>query len=432
MRNSKAAGKLCILLKGMLIAGFSVQIVLGLIWMFLNFIEVQQFGQPEGFLYPLLLRVFGKVPQLLYLLQLGLAGMAAYILVKPICSAGRIKYIWCVMAFMSLPMAMQCHLALLPYSFVSSLFLLELGCLRCAMECESGLDLKAMAGAGACWVGLALLLSEYRWLGLLPPALTVAVRLKHLCRSLRKLLLCALLIAAFSGIVAGIGSLTKTQENSDRTFWFAMASRMSWPTIWQDSDRWSQDLREIAMEVCWETSCLPDNMDKVLKPVIEEAVGQAKAQEYYRQIALVAWNQRKFRIVRQIGGDALIHGAPQAVLQLQLMGVGYDSYSGRNYEIMLMNSPRLTKHYVDYSCWWFFCSMGLAVLLLGARCAAEGLRSFFRKSAFPIVTAVSLAAVVFFYTMQGAGMADYKKTVAAAGMWSLMALWGIGKGCVEV
>lgn len=428
----KAASKLCILLKGMLIAGFSVQIILGLIWMSLNFIEVQQFGQPEGFLYPLLLKAFGKVPQLLYLFQLGLAGMAGYVMLKPVCSGGSLKCIWFVLAFMSLPMALQCHLALLPYSFVSSLFLLELGCLRRGMACESGLDLKAVAGAGACWVGLVLLLSEYSWLGLLPLALTVAVRLKRLCGSLRGLVLCALLIAAFSGIAAGIGNLTKTEGSSDRTFWFAMASRMSWPTIWQDSDGWSQDLREIAMDVCWETSYMPDNMEKILKPAIEGAVGQEKAQEYYRQIAIQAWNQRKFRIAKQIGWDVLIHGAPQAVLQLQLTGVGYDSCSGKNYESMLMNSPRLTKYYVSYSCWWFFCSMGLAVLLWGARCAAEGLRSAFQKSAFPIVTAVSLAAAVFFYTMQGAGTADYKRTVAAAGMWSLMALWGIGRGCVEV
>lgn len=428
----KAADKLCILLKGMLIAGFSVQIILGLIWMSLNFIEVQQYGRPEGFLYPLLLRVFGNVPQLLCLLQLGLAGAAGYMLVRPICSEGRLKCIWCVLAFVSLPMAMQCHLALLPHSFVSSLFLLELGCLRRAMECGDGLDLRAMTGAGACWAGLVLLLPEYRWLGLLPIALAVAVRLKRLCGSLRRLILCALLIAAFSGIVAGIGSLTKTEGDYERTFWFAMASRMSWPTIWQDSNGWSQDLRELAMDVCWETSYVPDNMDKVLKPVIEEAVGQAKAQEYYRQIALLAWNHRKTRIARQISWDVLIHGVPQAVLQFQLRGVGYDSCSGRNYEIILMNSPRLAKYYVSYSCWWFFWSMGLAVLLWGARCMAQGLKSAFLKTAFPIVTAVSLAAVVFFYTMQGAGMADYKQTIAAAGMWPLMALWGIGKGkCFE-
>lgn len=428
----KAADKLCILLKGMLIAGFSVQIVLGLIWMSLNFIEVQLFDRPEGFLYPLLLRVFGNVPQLLYLLQLGLAGLAGYVLFQPICLPGRLRCIWFVLAFISLPMAMQCHLALLPYSFVSSLFLLELGLLRRGMECEDGLDLRAMAGAGACWVGLVLLLPEYRWLGLFPIALTVAVRLKHLYKSLREVILCALLIAAFSGIVAGIGSLTKSAGSSDRTFWFAMAGRMSWPTIWQDSEGWSQDLREIAMDVCWETSYVPDNMDKVLKPVIEEAVGQAKAQEYYRQIAQLAWNQRKTRIARQIGWDVLIHGAPQAVLQMQLRGVGYDSCSGRNYEMILMNSPRPAKYYVSYSCWWFFWSMGLAVLLWGVRCVAEGLRSAFRMSAFPVVVTISLAAVVVFYTMQGAGMADYKQTIAAAGMWPLMALWGIGKGkCFE-
>lgn len=427
MRNSKTAGKLCFLLKGVLIAGFSVRIVLGLSWMFLNFIEVQQFGRPEGFLYPILLQAFGQIPQLLFLLQLALAGLAGYMLLKPVCFPGRLKSIWYVLAFMTLPMAMQCHLALLPYSFVSSLLLLELSCLREATKSENGLNLRELAAAGGCWVGLALLLPEYGWLGLIPLVLAVTVRLNRLCKNLRRLALCVVLIAAFGGIVAGAGSLTKTEERAERTFWFNMASRMSWPTIWQDSEGWSQDLREIALDVCWETGYAPDNMEKVLKPAIETAVGPEKAQEYYREIAQRAWSGRKVWIIRQIGWDVLSHGVPQAVLQLQLTGVGYDSCSGRNYEIMLMNSPRLTKYYVNYSCWWFFWAMGLAVLLWGTRCVKEGFRFSPGKAAFPIVTAVSLGTIVFFYTMQGAGIADYKQTVAAAGIWSLIALWGTGR-----
>lgn len=425
MRNQKAAEKLCLLLKGVLIAGFSVQIVLGLGWMVPNFIWVQQFGRPEGFLYPLFLKVFGKIPQLLFLLQLGLAGFAGYMLLKPVCSVGRLRRIWYVLAFMTLPMAMQCHLALLPYSFVSSLLLLELSCLREAAESGDGLDLRALAAAGACWVGLALLLPEYGWLGFIPLALTVLVRLIRLRRNLRRLVLSVLLIAAFGGIVAGTESLTKAEERAERTFWFNMASRMSWPTIWLDSEGWSQDLREIASDVCWETGYTPDNMEKVLKPVIETAVGQEMAQEYYREIALHAWNGRKTRIVRQIGWDMLIHGAPQAVLQLQLAGVGYDSCSGRNYEIMFMSSPRLTQYYVSYSCWWFFWVVGLTALLWVMRHVKEGFRFSFGKAAFPIAAIVSLGAVVLYYTMRGAGIADYKQTVAAAGMWPLMALWGI-------
>lgn len=427
MRNSKAAGKLCFLLKGVLIAGFSVQIVLGLSWMFLNFIEVQQFERPEGFLYPLLLQAFGKIPQLMYLLQLGLAGFAGYMLLKPICSSGILKSIWYVLAFMTLPMAMQCHLALLPYSFVSSLLLLELSCLRKAMEVEGGLDFRALAAAGVCWVALALLLPEYGWLGLIPLALAVTVRLNSLRRNLRRLALCVVLVAAFGGIVVGTGSLTGTEKGSEKTFWFTMASRISWPTIWQDSEGWSPDLREIAIDVCWETGYSPDNMEKLLKPAIEAAVSQEKAQEYYREITQLSWRGRKVRIIRQIAWDVLIYGVPQAVLQLQLTGVGYDSSSGRNYEIMLMSSPRLTKSYVNYSCWWFFWSMGLTVLLWAVRCVADGNRFSLRKAALPVITVVSLGAIVFFYTMQGAGIADYKQTVAAAGMWSLMALWGIGR-----
>ena len=424
----KAADGLCVLLKGILFIGFSVRIVLGLIWMCANFVEVQQFGQPQGFLYPLLLGALGKVPQILYFLQLCLAGFAGYVLLEPLFPAGRLWRVWFVLAFMTLPMAMQCHLALLPYSFVSSLLILEFGCLREAIAGENGLGLWALAGAGVCWVGLALLLSEYGWLGMLPLVTALLVRLPSLCRSPRRLVYSVLLLTAFGGIVAGTVSLTKNTEGYERTFWFSMASRMAWPTIWQDSDRWPQELLELLpQQVLWETSHMPDNMERTLQPVLETAVGSAKAQEYYREMAEQAYRWHKTWIVSRIGWDTLIYAVPQAVLQEQLMGRGYDSYSGRNYEIMAMEHPTLTKSYMDYSCWWFAAALGSTVLFLTALKAAG--RKLFQRGIVRLLTVyiVPVGGILAYYVMRGAGISDYKCTLAVSAMWTVPALFCIGK-----
>ena len=424
----KAAEGLCILLKGVLFIGFSVQIVLGLAWMCMNFIEVQQFGQPQGFLYPLLLAALGKVPQILYLLQLCLAGYAGFMLLRPILPVSRPWRIWYVLVLMTLPMAMQCHLALLPYSFVGSLFMLELSLLREAMAGEEGLGLRALACAGGCWVGLTLLLSEYKWLGLLPLAFTLLGCLPRLCKSFRRLVYSLLLLAAFGGILVGIGSLTRGEKEHERTFWFSMASRMTWPTIWQDSDRWPQELLELLpQQVRWETSHMPDNMERTLQPVLETAVGSAKAQEYYREMAEQAFRWHKTWIVSRIGWDTLIYAVPQAVLQEQLKGRGYNSYSGRNYEIMAMEHPTLTKSYMDYSCWWFEAALGSTVLFLAALKAAG--RKLFQRGIVRLLTVyiVPVGGILAYYVMRGAGIADYKCTLAVSAMWTVPALFCIGK-----
>lgn len=424
----KAAERLCGLLKGILFVGFSVQIVLGLLWMCLNFIEIQQFGQPQGFLYPQLLKVLGKMPRVLFLLQLCLAGAADYVLLKPLLPLGKLWRIWFVAALMTFPMAMQCHLALLPYSFAGSWLILELCCCRRAINCKGGIEFKALAGAGGCWVMLALLLAEYSWLGLIPPAISVLVCLPRLCKNLRQLAYSVLLLAAFGGMVSGIGSITRSEGEYERTFWFSMASRMAWPTIWQDSGGWSQELKAILPPaLCWKISSSSGNMERILQPKVEENVGREKAQEYYREMAENSWNYRKSRIARQIAGDVMVYAAPQAVLQSQLRGRGYDSYSGRNYEIMAMERPVLTKQYVGYSCWWFAVMLGITVLFYAAYIASGGKLSGKGKIAFPAVYAVSAGGILIYYVMRGSGMADYKCTLAVSAVWTVLPLCCLGK-----
>lgn len=431
----KAAVQLCVLLRSFLFIGFSIQILLGLAWLCTNFTQVQAFAPVGGLLYPLLLQMFGGIPQILYLLQLGAAFAVVYVLIRPYGRQNKFWKIWYVLAFMTFPMALQCHLALLPHSFVSSLVLLELVFCRGIFSGEGEVSVAGLARASACWFGLAFLLPEYVWLGIIPPVLTLSLHFRELCKQIRQLAYCIILIAAFGGIIAGLRSLafTEGKEGSQNTFWFSMASRTAWPRLWENHPRWSEELRAIVEDVVWDTSCNPDNLERIFKPVLEQAVGEDQAQEYYREIAKIGWQMNKRQIVNQIAGDLLTYAAPSSVLQLQLSGRSYAFVSGRNYEIMGMNRPRLTKYYVAYSCWWFFAALGATVLLILSGCVAGEWLFSLSKLKFLAVVVIWSGVLVCFYTMQGAGIADYKYTIAVACLWSLLAIVAMGRGkCIPV
>lgn len=430
----KAAVQLCVLLRSFLFIGFSIQILLGLAWLCTNFTEVQAFAPVGGQLYSLLLQLFGGIPQILYLLQLGVAFAVGYVLIKPYGRQSKFWKIWYVLAFMTFPMALQCHLALLPHSFVSSLVLLELVFCRGIFTSEGRASVAGLARAAACWFGLAFLLPEYVWLGVIPPVLTVLLHLRELCKHIRQLAYCIILIAAFGGMIAGLRSLASPEgkEGNQNTFWFSMASRTAWPRLWENYILWSEELRAIVENVVWDASCSPDNMERIFRPALEQAVGEDQAREYFREIAKVAWRSNKKQIINQIAGDLLTYAAPSSVLQLQLSGRSYAFISGRNYEIMGMNHPRLTKYYVAYSCWWFFAALGATVLLILSRCAAEKRLVSLSKLKFCAVVVIWSGILVCFYTMQGAGIADFKYTIAVASLWSFLALMAMGGGtCIE-
>lgn len=419
----KTVGHLITLLKGILFIGFSIQIIFGLVWMCFNFMQVQAFGEPEGTLYPLLLQIFGSVPQIMYLLQLGFAWFCTGKLLKPIVRGKTIWQNWYVLVLLTLPFAMQCHMALLPYSFVCSLLFLEVSFCRNAMAAEQGISCVELTKGASCWLILAMLLPEYRWLGGIPLALMVLFRIPTLAKTLRRMAYSLLIIAAFGGIIAGLGRLSGVSEEQGKSFWFSLAHRISWPTVWYDAGRWPEELKTAAEPILWETTYNSGNMERLFKPAVENAVGTQQAENYYRRMITVAWQLHSSAIIRQMGGDALVYVLPQMILPLQLEGRGYDSFSGRNYEIMLGKHFRLTKYYVNYSCWWFVVAFGTALLLAVLRIAVGEKLIERRVPGFLMICALSAGAVTVYYIMRGAGMSDYKCTLAVSAVWTVWMLY---------
>ena len=418
----KAAGQLGIILRAVLFLGFSIRIVLGLVWMMSHFMESQEFSRVSAGIYPLFVRAVGSVPQVLYVLQLGAAFGAGWQFLKAFGVSDRLWRMWGTLVLLTFPMAMQCHLALLPYSFVCSLVLLELGFCAQTMTENQLLSLTKLTKAGCCMLGLAFLLPEYVWLGAIPLVFMVLLQLKAMWAQPKRLLYSCLLVAAFCGMLGGIGSLVPKGDRTSQNMWFSIASRTAWPTFWVDSSGWSEGLYEAVGGSAWEISIRPGDMEQILRPLIESKAGAEQAKKYYREMAATAWGRHKGRILRQVCWDVLIYGAPEAVLQMQLTGIGYDSSSGRNYEIMAMRHPNMTKFYVSYSNWWFWVSLGIAMLLLPVRLVAGDKLFLRRYLAFGAVTVLWMAAIVLYYTMRGAGIADYKCTLAAGQLWYILVL----------
>lgn len=422
----KIATELAVILKGILFTGFSIQTIMGIVWMCFNFIHLQDFGEPEGILYPVLRNTLGGVYPLLYLVQLCAAFFAAHYFLQSIYPSKGFFSIWRDFALLTLPMALQCHLALSPYSLTSSLVLLEASLTIRLCRNRESFSMNLFAAEGLCWLVLTLLLPEYLVLGGVLFFLTGIVGAVRTVRRHRKQDFGRLLVvsAACFGIVSGGVSLSARWENPFRQEELAVSvfSRFAWQNMWNDMGQWPQEVSEAIGGQMMEISRYADNVRLIMKPIMDENFVSERREQYYLRMAEIGWRMHSTVVLRQIGWDALGYSVTPLILPLQLQGRAYDAYSGRNYELMMSHTPILTSRYVRYSCWWFGWMLAMAVLLwitgrLAGRCAENrpGLTGV-------LLCILTFGLIVVWYTMRGAGMMDYKRTVAVNLFWMAVAL----------
>lgn len=440
-----------------LFIGFSIQIILGICWMLCNFTGFQRFGESllceeigktlicdeyEGILYPVLILVTKGMEELilvpyrfiLYLLQIGFAFWVSYQLLGSFCVQEKSRRVWGALAMLTFPMAMQCHLAVLPDSFVSSLLLLELavvsGILINGRRVTPGSFVKALA----CWALAVLLRPEYLYIGILPLVLLPLYGLGKAWKDDRKRMWYPLTLLALVVVLGGLLLMVKnfTQEEGcyDRVTKSrnaAMVSRLAWPYAGTDYEFWPGEVKaQFTFEEARQIDYYADHMDRILGRTLEEALGKERAEELFGEIAEIAWQNHKNEILHRTVWDAVGYTVSPLVLQRQFTGKIYDSYSGRNYDIMRSKTPFLTKYYMDYSCMWFGAALVLTAVLEGVRLAAGLTEKAERRKRLQrlgrwLLTAVccvfSLGVLVLVYTLRGAGMMDYKKSIAVTLLW---------------
>lgn len=429
--------------------GTTVQILGGFVWMCANLGGYQEF-EVGGILYPLLISLAGVVEGMtavpyyciLYVVQVCTAGFSYVRFLQAItCKVnakgqsglGKWQAMWGSLCLLTIPVGMQCHLAVLPVSLTVSAFMLLLAGLFRLLDLtaaqESVQDYKkilffSLLKIGCLLLICTLLMPEYRYLaGVTVGMAGIGVwiqsgKLKGLSAVQRYkqtgVILIALLFSILIsfGLAEGVlgekmGTTAKTQVSEVKS---AMVSRFIWPGFRRHYSAWPGEIMLVMDEnMAWGISLYADQVRSELIPAVEAAYGVEKAEALLSEMISAAFMIRKRDIAGMILQDLVSYTVSPLMLPRLLSGECHASYSGQNYEIMKNHTPGLTRYYVSYGCWWFGIVLKLALLLcLGKRGKSGG------KWLLLSVTAVCM---VCFYTMRGAGMMDYKNTILVTMLW---------------
>lgn len=486
---------------GFLFIGLSVQIVLGIFWMLANFGGVQEFGESAryvemsksflcdeytGILYPVLLmvaRALGSLLHLryymvLYMVQLLVALFASHRFVQ---ACGFVKAverrssrkdreeespgtgegaarrgkgghgaalrlfwdIWGSLCLLTVPMAMQCHLAVLPCSLAGSFYMIMLSYVVEAYGRPELLFVRTLVRMSPLWLVTALLLPEYKILAALPMLGLFVYSACCLWKKDRKRVgRQALLLLAMAGTIAVLGNLTQvsgSQGRVQKSIAADMVNRLVWPRFAENYQAFPEEVRKIiSMEDALEIDKSAEKVATEFGPAVEKAVGNREARRLFARMARISWSGNTRQIVRELLIDAASYAAAPAALAKQLGGGGYDSYAGSNYEIMRNRAPGLTREYVRYGSWWFSIGVALEGLLLGM----AGIERLSKKRkpeqkagsvrcgrcACVALCLISAFFMILYYTLRSAGAMDYKNTVFVTLLWYAGMLLGIKSG----
>lgn len=424
----KAALYLSEIGKRILFIGFSIQIILGIVWMCFNFTSLQKFTVSGAFLYQHLISKLELVFPILYALQLALAVFAGYYMLHGLQLMGSCHPFlewWGSLAILTFPMAMQCHMAVSPYSLIGSLLLIELTILMKTIRGKESLVARGLVKAGACWLLLGLIMPEYTILGGIPVLLGALFPAKRLIHSVKKLGWILLLLVALSGVVTGTARLTGQEDIlSKKNIAYSLFWRTGWTFLRGETIIWDPAILEAVMPEVNEAGLRPSAMDTALRPGLEKYLSEEEFIEFCNQRTKMNLLRHGSVILREVIWDGSGYTLTPMIVPMQLKGKGYDSCTGRNYELMRNHTPQLTQTYVRYGCWWFCCMLVIAVIcLLGnhIRGIAFTCEIKNRRSGL-MLCLLSFGAIVLFYTLRTAGMMDYKCTIAVNQMWVVGAL----------
>ena len=444
----KVLGHILAILGRIVFIGLSIQIVLGLLWMCGNYGSFQGFGDSlfymevsetllfdeyTGALYPVILMLIRGIGNwfsippayIMQPLQLLAAGWGSACFVRSLGVKGRLRTAWAALAIMTYPMVMQCHMAILPNSLTFTCFLVEMSLIIRGVRERKPLQAVTLAKAAGLWLLSALLLPEYQYLGAVPLLLFVVYDLWVFRKEKgRRVLYNLLLVAAFWGMLVSAQSLLQKEGAHGRpqkTWEAALFRRFVWNDLGAQYQNWPEEVKEgYSIYDLQEITYFPDNLERMLQPKVEAQMGAEWAKKWYLDTASLAFTRNARKILHEMAWDVVGYLAPNATLQLFLNGRGYDSFAGRNYEIMRQEVPLLTKYYANYSHWWILVGVAIAlvsevVLLFTGR----------RISIFPVLLClVTAGEMIVWYVMQGAGIWDYKNALFAGALalfWMLLA-----------
>lgn len=443
-----------------------VQILLGTVWMCRNFFYVQAFAETSELLevsrtwvldeyigigYPAVLALVQGLERLtgisytffLYVLQTAAAYGAAVYFLKKIGTGnkiggkmGRLAAYYGGAYILTVPMLMQLHLSVLPFSFAFSACMLLLGEGIGALRMKTPPRLRSLAVICGMWLLASVFVTDNIWLcGTVTFFIFAGLLWKHKKSYLH------LLLAFFVAAAAVFGTACLTRQPGSRgriqkTVSAAMLSRFVWPNFARNRYFWNIYVTDVFDDsALLEISLEPENVITVFGPAMDRAYGREMAASVYRQMAKVSWEVRTKDVVYEIAADAAAYFCPQISVQYHLSGKGV-SYSGWNYSRMQEHTPALSGFYVDYSlkCWNAAAVLSLLLLFLQK---ALKIRRKGRKALGPahkgtaLTVLLTVAVWTFWYTMSGSGMQDYRNVLPVTALWTVFILIGWEAGAAD-
>ena len=158
-----------------------------------------------------------------------------------------------------------------------------------------------------------------------------------------------MLLLAMAGILFTLVPMWQTPGSygkAENTVSAAMMRRFSWTHMREEEeyDEWPEQLRTwMTWKEMRNAGYYAGTMESGIQKTLEDRFGKAEAQKIFREYAGYHLKTYTSDNIHQIAWDCLGYAMPTVLLQLLLDGRGYDSFSGRNVDIMMTGDPRLTE-----------------------------------------------------------------------------------------
>ncbi len=424
----------------------SVQIITGCIWGICNFASLQDFSDTTGLLnmseslnlkgdtgviYPALLAVFRtltlNIPvryfEVMYILQLVLSFISWFIFAEKVLQINKkLPKVWFALAVVTCPYAMQCHEAVLEYSFASSLLCLLISFLAGFMrewkedEKTPGTEraLRDISVLSLFWLLLSLLRTEYTFIGFIPVAIFLIMLLRKFKPAKKYMLTLPLVIViAFYLIITMTDSLFREGErltpidHIERGMYY----RVAWSEDIDEKYFWPAHVVTVVDEdTMIRTMNDPGLVTTDFTDAVADLLGRRGASKAMLSWAWDAFKDNKTAMTKDTLTELFGYVFTPAVTEMKMSGIGFPGYSLGNYSVMRRNAPVLTKYYFRFSSvlYCFMAALTAVYLLL--------IKPDHMKTFIPAFVTMCFASVV--YTFSGNNVWDHRKALFATCMWA--------------
>ena len=425
----------------------SAQILAGCVWGILNFTSFQEFPESRdmitlstglglrsdtGVIYPALLLLVRTLTlngpvrfyEVMYVLQLVLAFVSWHTFaVKLLPFDNRFLRIWFALSVVANPFAMQCHLAVLEFSFVSSfLCLLVTFTIRFSLEWKkmgsrfSEADaIRHISVTSLFWLLVSLTRKEFFFIGFFcVPVLIVRIILSDRKNAKKPKLLPVFVFLIFMGAIPFIDSMFRVsdQVTAADAVKRGIYYRLAWTEDISYIYTWPEHVRiAVGEDVMSDTMYDPGLVRTEFTDAAVRTFGRKGASDNFLDWAIYSFKDNKKGIILQTMTDMAGYVFPYAETEAALGGKALPGYVTGNYEVMRRNAPVLTKYYLRLGSVIYIMMTVMTVLFFGLKKGA--LRHVWNFA--PALIVIALSSLV--YTFYGVNVWDHKKALFATCIW---------------